>query len=140
MPQESELPDVIPMLSYEDCASAADWLGRAFGFEEVERFDENGEVTHVTLRAGGGVVFLGKPGASYVNPKHLRERNDAVARMYEVPWVIDGVWVQVDDLDAHFERARSAGARLLGEVEDGPVGRLYRVEDLEGHRWMFAQR
>jgi len=25
-------------------------------------------------------------------------------------------------------------------LEDGPDGRLYTVEDLEGHRWMFQQR
>jgi PhnB protein len=56
-----------------------------------------------------------------------------------VPWVVDGVWAQVDDVDAHRERAREAGATLLSEIEDGPDGRLYRVEDPEGHRWMFTQ-
>jgi len=80
-----------------------------------------------------------KPGATYVNPKRLRDQCDAAAAMYSVPWVIDGVWARVDDLDAHFERAREAGARLLSDIEDGPDGRLYRVEDHEGHRWMFAQ-
>jgi uncharacterized glyoxalase superfamily protein PhnB len=140
MSQPIEYPDVVPMLSYEDCAAAADWLVQAFGFEEVERFEEDGEITHVTLRAGNGRVFVGKPGETYVNPKRLREQCEAAARMYEVPWVVDGVWVQVDDVDAHNEQARAAGARLLGELEDGPVGRLYRVEDPEGHRWMFAQR
>jgi uncharacterized glyoxalase superfamily protein PhnB len=127
------------MVSYEDCSAAAEWLVRAFGFEEVERFADDGEVTHVTMLAGDGFVFLGKPGPTYVNPKHLRDESDVVARMHDVPWVVDGVWVQVPDLDAHFERARSAGATMLGEIEDGPVGRLYRVEDPEGHRWMFAQ-
>ena len=136
---EQPFPDVVPMVSYEDCAAAADWLTRAFGFEEIERFDDDGEVTHVTMRAGRGVVFLGKPGATYVSPKRLREESEAAARMYEVPWVVDGVWVQVDDLRAHFERARKAGARPLGELEDEPHGRRYRVEDLEGHRWMFEQ-
>jgi PhnB protein len=140
MTEAAPLPDVVPMLSYEDCSAAADWLVEAFGFEEVERFDEDGEVTHVTMRAGHGFVFLGKPGASYVNPKHLREQSEAAARMYEVPWVVDGVWVQVDDVGAHFDQARAAGARPLGEVEDGPLERRYRVEDLEGHRWMFVQR
>ncbi len=134
------MPDVVPMLSYEDCAAASDWLVRAFGFEELERIDEDGTVTHVTLRAGDGLVFLGNPGPDYVNPRRLRERVDAVAQMYEVPWVIDGVWVAVDDLDAHFERVRSSGARVLSEPEATPHGRQYRVEDSEGHRWMFQQR
>jgi uncharacterized glyoxalase superfamily protein PhnB len=44
-------------------------------------------------------------------------------------------------VEAHFERARVAGARILSEVEDTPFGdRHYRAEDLEGHRWMFAER
>lgn len=135
----TSFPQIAPMLSSEDVGATADWLVRAFGFEEAERFEDGGEVVHVTLRLGSGVVMLGKPGSSYVNPKRLREQCEAAAEMYAVPWVIDGVWVQVDDIDAHFDRALSAGARMLSEVEDGPDGRLYRVEDPEGHRWMFAQ-
>jgi uncharacterized glyoxalase superfamily protein PhnB len=132
-------PQVVPMISYEDCAAAADWLVKAFGFEEVERYGEN-EVTHVTLRLDrGGLVYVGKPGDTYINPKRLREQSDEAARMYDVPWVVDGVCVEVDDLDAHLERARAAGVRVLSGPEDGPVGRLYRAEDPEGHRWMFAQ-
>lgn len=56
-----------------------------------------------------------------------------------MPWVIDGVMVQVDDADAHYSRARDAGATILSEPEDQPYGRVYRVEDLEGHRWMFME-
>jgi len=43
-------------------------------------------------------------------------------------------------VDAHAERARAAGAVILSEPEDSGVGRLYRAEDVEGHRWMFMQR
>jgi uncharacterized glyoxalase superfamily protein PhnB len=132
-------PRVVPMPSYENCAEAADWLKRAFGFEEVERFDEDGEVTHVTLRIGNGYVYIGKPGDAYVDPVRLRQESETVARMYDVPWVINGVCVEVDDLRAHYERAREAGARMLSEIEPGPGGDLYRVEDPFGHRWMFAQ-
>ena len=105
------MPDVIPFLGYEDCGAAADWLVRAFGFEEVERFDEDGVVTHVplTLRCGDGLVFLGHPDG-YVNPLRLREQSEAVARMYDVPWIVDGVWIAVDDLrGAH--RAGAIGRR-----------------------------
>jgi hypothetical protein len=31
-------------------------------------------------------------------------------------------------------------AHILSEVEDGENGKRYRVEDLEGHRWMFMER
>jgi PhnB protein len=55
--------------------------------------------------------------------------------------VVDGVMLHVDDVDGHFEQARSAGATILSELEDNPYAgqRQYRAEDLEGHRWMFAQ-
>jgi len=133
------MPDVVPFLGYEDCGAAADWLVRAFGCEELERFDEGGVVTHVTLRCGGGLVFLGHPDG-YVNPLHLREQSEAVARMYDVPWIVDGAWVAVEDLGAVAERARAAGGRILSEPEDTAHGRQCRIEDPEGHRWMLGER
>jgi PhnB protein len=127
------------MLSYEDCGSAADWLCRAFGFEERERYTEpDGRVTHVELRLGEGVVLLGDPGPDYRSPRRHREECGVAARWSAVPYVIDGVWAGVEDVVAHLDRARSAGAIILSEVEDTPVGRHYRAEDPEGHRWMFS--
>lgn len=130
------MADVVPFLGYEDCGVAADWLVRALGFEEVERFEEEGEVTHVTLRCGDGLVFLGHP-TGYVNPRRLREQSEAVARMYEASWIVDGVWIAVDDLEARTEQARAAGARILTEPESTSHGRQCRIEDPEGHRWML---
>lgn len=134
----AELPRVIPMLSYEDCGAAADWLCRAFGFEEQERYaEDDGRVTHVELRMGDGVIFLGNPGPEYQSPRRHREDCDAAARWSAAPYVIDGVYVGVDDVDAHFGAAKAAGATILSAPEDTPVGRHYRAEDPEGHRWMF---
>jgi PhnB protein len=127
------------MLSYEDCSAAADWLCRAFGFDETDRYAESdGRVTHVELRLGDGVVFLGNPGPDYQSPRRHREECDAAARWSDVPFVIDGVWIGVEDVDAHFDAAKEAGATILSPVEDTPVGRHYRAEDPEGHRWMFS--
>jgi uncharacterized glyoxalase superfamily protein PhnB len=134
------MADVVPFLSYENPGTAGDWLVRAFGFDEVERIEEDGRVGHVTLSVGDGLIYLGHPGADYVNPLHLRERCEAAARMYTVPWVVDGVLVVADDLDAHCGRARAAGARILSEPEQTAHGRQYRAEDPEGHRWLFEQR
>src|SRR3954470_11016708 len=90
------MADVVPFIGYEDCGAAADWLVRAFGFEEIERVEGGGEVGHVTLRSGDGLVFLGHPDG-YVNPLHLREQSEAAARMYDVPWIVDGVWLPGGD-------------------------------------------
>jgi PhnB protein len=132
---------VVPMLSYEEVGPAADWIVEAFGFEEVERYEDERTVTHVTLKLGDGTVYLGNPGPDYRGPRRLAETCEAARRMLETPYVVDGVMVQVDDIEAHYERARAAGATILTELEDNPgIGqRQYRVEDIEGHRWMFVQ-
>lgn len=133
---------VFPMLSYEDVGRAADWIVQAFGFEERERYaDDDGTVTHVTMELDGGFVFLGYPSPEYRGPRRHAEECEAARRWREAPYVVDGVMVSVDDVDAHFERARAAGATILSEPEDVPeIGdRHYRAEDVEGHRWMFSQ-
>jgi uncharacterized glyoxalase superfamily protein PhnB len=133
---------VIPMLTYEDAGRAADWIGRAFGFEETGRWsDDQGRVTHVNMELDGGVVMLGFASPDYQSPKHHAEVCDHARKWSAVPYVVDGVLVNVDDITGHFERAKQAGAKILSELEDNPaVGQQqYRAEDLEGHRWMFAQ-
>lgn len=134
-------PSVIPMLSYEDGAAAMDWLATAFGFRERARMvSPDGTLAHGEMEAGGGVIMLATPGVDYRSPKHHRESCEQARKWSTVPWVIDGVLVFVDDVRAHFARAKEAGAVILSEIEDGPPGRRYRAEDLEGHRWFFMER
>jgi uncharacterized glyoxalase superfamily protein PhnB len=133
---------VIPMLAYEDAAAAIDWLVKAFGFHEKLRYaEDDGTVTHAELATeGGGLIMLATPTPDYVSPKRHRETCEQARKWSEVPYVIDGVLVEVDDVDAHFARAREAGAKILSDPEDVDAGiRHYRAEDLEGHRWMFSQ-
>jgi uncharacterized glyoxalase superfamily protein PhnB len=48
--------------------------------------------------------------------------------------------VFVEDVDAHFEKAKSAGARIVEELHETEYGeRQYGVEDLEGHPWLFSR-
>lgn len=133
---------VVPMLAYEDAAAAIDWLERAFGFREqadMRYTDPDGTVTHAQLEAGRGLIMLATPTPDYQGPKRHRETCEAAAAWSSVPWVIDGVQVEVGDVDAHHARARGAGARILTPIRDEPYGRLYNAEDVEGHRWMFIQ-
>jgi uncharacterized glyoxalase superfamily protein PhnB len=124
-------------------AAAIDWLVAAFDFKEhLRELDEDGTVGHAELDVGrtDGVVMLSRPTSLYRSPRHHAQECAAAARWLEIPYIIDGVVAYVDDVETHFERARRAGATLLSEIEDAPYGiRAYRVEDLEGHRWMFAQ-
>lgn len=45
-----------------------------------------------------------------------------------------------EDAGRHHASAVAAGARVISGLETNPLQRQYRVEDLEGHRWMFATR
>jgi uncharacterized glyoxalase superfamily protein PhnB len=137
----SDYPAVVPMIAYADGAAAMDWLARAFGFRERERrLGADGRLSHGELDTGHGVIFVATPTPDYQGPKQHRESCEAAAKWSEVPYIIDGVLVFVDDLEAHFATARAAGATILSDLEGSPDGRRYRAEDLEGHRWMFMQK
>ena len=109
------------MIAYEDAAAAIDWLTDAFGFSErrEQRFvDENGTVTHAELERDGAVVMLATPNADYQSPKRHRETCEAARRWQDNPWVIDGLFVFVDDVEEHHARAVAAGATVIRPVGD----------------------
>jgi PhnB protein len=118
---------IVPYLLYKDCDAALDWLGRAFGFEEVLRYTgAEGYVNHAEMKLGGARIFMGDPGEDYRNPKELGRETV-------------GLYVYVDDVDAHFERAQAAGAEIREEPADQEYGeRRYTARDPEGHLWFFA--
>jgi uncharacterized glyoxalase superfamily protein PhnB len=129
------------MFSYEDVGRAADWIAKAFGFTETGRWsDDEGRVTHVNMQLDGSMLMLGWPGPDYQSPKHHAEVCEQARLWSRAPYGINGVYVAVDDIDAHYGQAVAAGATILSELEDntGVGQRQYRAEDLEGHRWMFA--
>jgi uncharacterized glyoxalase superfamily protein PhnB len=130
------------MVAYEDAATAIDWLADAFGFtERGERYVmEDGTIGHAELDVGGDQrVMVATPTREYQSPKTHRATCDAAARWLDNPWVVDGLLVLVDDLDAHHARAVERRANVIRPPQDGPDGRLYTAEDIEGHRWMFQQ-
>jgi PhnB protein len=120
---------VTPYLLYEDVDAALDFLSRAFGFEEQLRYTgDEGYVNHAEMRLGDARIYLGDPGSEYRSPKRAGQTTV-------------GIYVEVDDVDAHFERARAAGAEILQEPADQEYGdRRYDAADLEGHHWHFAQK
>ena len=132
---------VTPMIAYQDGVAALEWLSKAFGFQELMRMiGEGGRLAHGEMETGDGVIMMATPSPDYEGPKHHREHCGAARKWSEVPWVVDGALVYVDDVQKHFEQAKAQGANILSEPESGSHGTLYRVEDIEGHRWMFMQR
>lgn len=133
---------IVPFIGYEDAAAAIEWLGRAFGFVENRdaRYEEDGAITHAELELEGATIYLSTP-RGYAGPRSIREESALARRAYDNPWVIDGHFVEVEDVDAHHERAAAAGATILHEPEEPGYGyRVYSTEDLDGHRWMFGQK
>jgi uncharacterized glyoxalase superfamily protein PhnB len=133
---------IVPFLGYEDAAAAIEWLERAFGFREnrAARYEDEGTIAHAELELEGATIYLSTP-AGYASPRTLRAESGAARQAYDNPWVIDGHFVEVDDVDGHHRRAHAAGAAILREPEEPGHGfRVYTAEDPEGHRWMFGQR
>lgn len=133
---------IIPMLSYENAKEAINWLEKAFGFKENKdvRFEEDGRVTHAELTLEDNKIMLATPSLDYESINTHRKHCEKMNRWLSLPYVIDGMLVYVDDVDGHFQNAKSNGAEILTEIEEGFPGKRYRCADLEGHRWMFMQK
>jgi uncharacterized glyoxalase superfamily protein PhnB len=115
------------VLIYEDIEAAHDHLVRVFGFtsDGIERAPD-GTVIHGEVRLGQARIWLHQVTGDLASPRRLSEQNG-------------GLVVHVNDVDAHFIRARDAGAVIDREPDDQPYGqREYAARDLEGHHWWFA--
>ena len=125
----SVIQRTIPLLVYDDIEAAHDFLVDVFGFGPggVQR-DGQGLVVHGEVAAGDVVIWLHR-----VSPEHEMASPRTLAAQS------GGLVVHVDDVDAHYKRARDAGARIDSEPTDQEYGqREYGVRDPEGHRWWFA--
>jgi len=116
---------VLPHVVYQNVARAIAWLTATFGFVEHYRYGD--PVQGAQMHFGDAWIMLSS----------AREGRGTPAQV--------GVWTQsltvyVGDVDAHFERSRAAGAKIVEGLRETIYGeRLYNVEDLEGHRWEFSQ-
>ena len=129
------------MFAYEDGQAAMDWLANAFGFQEVRRImGKDGRLSHGEMRVGDGLIILAAPSPDYHSPKRHREECEQAKLWLKVPYIVDGALVYVEDVEEHLGRSRANGAVILSEIEESSVGKHYRAEDIEGHRWMFMQR
>lgn len=115
---------LLPHIAYEDVASAAAWLAKAFGFTE-----------HYRYGAPDGVqMFLGN---AWIMLERARPGRSSPAKL--------GCWTQsltvfVDDVDAHLERAKAGGAKIVEDLHETVYGEWqYGAEDLEGHHWLFSR-
>ena len=125
----ADAPNIFPTLKYKDGRAALEWLQEAFGFEKsFETPGPDGEIAHAEMSLGPGVIMLGSApaGGDLESPADWREATH-------------GIYVAVDEVDAHCERARAAGAEITREPEETFYGsREYSARDLEGRHWHFG--
>ncbi len=131
-------PRISSSPTYAEAGKAIDWLCKAFGFEVRLKVEaDNGKIAHSELVIGGGMITLGDA------HKEGREWRKTPA---QAGGCTQALCVYVDDVDAHCERARAAGATIAAEPKTTDYGdgywvdRSYEAIDLEGHHWWFMQR
>ncbi|WP_238431597.1 VOC family protein [Streptomyces cavernae] len=122
------LPSIFPTLTYTDAKAAIRQLTEAFGFSEQAVYEaEDGTVVHAELVQGNGGVMLGSKGTGSRFDEAMKSSGPA------------GVYVVVEDVDAHHRRAVDHGAEILMPPTDQEYGsRDYMARDLEGNVWSFG--
>ena len=123
--------NIFPEIVYDDAPAALEWLARAFGFvagEVIEGAD--GTIAHAEMHYGAGTIMpksaVAKDAFALKSPRALHGLSQCL-------------YVTVDDPDAHYRRAKAAGARIVMQPFDTDYGaRNYSAYDLEGHLWSFG--
>lgn len=116
---------IFPAMGYADAPAALRFLKEAFGFTEKAVYPTaDGKIAHAELQHGNGIVMFGS---------HRDEPGN--------PWAKSdfGLYVFVEDVDAHHARAAAAGAEIVQPPHDTPYGsREYHARDCEGRLWSFG--
>lgn len=126
MAEASGAPNLSPGLRYEHGPGAIDFLVRAFAFEKgLVVPGPEGTIGHAELWFEPGLIMLGS--MKHHDDAHVWGRNR------------QSISVVVEDPDAHYARAKGAGARIVHDLADTPYGaRGYSAHDLEGKVWTFG--
>jgi len=124
---------IIPTMRYRNAPAAIEWLCKAFGFEKhLVVPGEGNAIAHAQLTFDNGMIMLSSSGDGEFDrlTKHPDEIGGAETQS---PYLI------VADCDAHYARAKAAGAVMLLDIEDKDYGgRGYTCRDFEGHIWSFG--
>jgi uncharacterized glyoxalase superfamily protein PhnB len=116
---------VIAHIHYRDLEQAIAWLRRAFGF--TEHFRYGNPISGAQLRAASAWIMVRQLPPEARTPRELGYGTQSLTLF-------------VEDLEAHCERARAAGAAILEEPHETVYGEFqYATEDLDGHHWLFSR-
>jgi PhnB protein len=120
---------VTPYLIVSGAAKALDYYKKAFGAQELMRFDgPNGTIMHAEMQIGDARVMLAdeSPEMGHKSPQSLGGSGT-------------GLMLYVDQVDKTFERAIAGGATVMKPVENQFYGdRSGSLTDPFGHVWTIA--
>jgi uncharacterized glyoxalase superfamily protein PhnB len=119
---------VLPHIVYQDVAAAIGWLSRTFGFKEHYQYGEpGGPISGAQMHLGDAWFMLQRARPGSASPAQLGCETQCLT-------------VFVDDIEAHFQRTKSAGAPILEDLHETEYGELqYATRDLDGHHWLFSR-
>ncbi|WP_428376469.1 VOC family protein [Lichenicoccus sp.] len=128
--------EIIPNLRYANAPGAIDFLCNAFGFERRAVYLDERDATviqHAQLTWADRMLMV----HSINDTEFARAANMRTVLQAGGPTI--GLYLIVEDVDAHADRARSAGADIfLGPVDQPYGGRGYSARDPEGNVWSFG--
>jgi uncharacterized glyoxalase superfamily protein PhnB len=121
-------------MNYRDPNAAIEWLCKAFGFTERAAYKgADGQVVHAELVFGNGMIMLGPFNKGEFAERFMTTPAETSGRCTQ------SIYLIVDDVDAHHDRAAAAGAEIVMPPSDPEYGgRAYAAKDLEGHVWSFG--
>ncbi|MXY88053.1 MAG: VOC family protein [Dehalococcoidia bacterium] len=121
-PVPDDYTAITPYLVAEDAPRLLDFLAEGFGAVERMRMPmPDGSIAHAEVEIGGAPVMLGSANAP------------------DFPPLAAQIHLYVEDVDAVYAQAVSAGATPVAEPEDQFYGdRIARVLDTAGNHWSIA--
>ena len=127
---------IIPTLAYKDAKKAIKWLVDAFEFEKnMVHESEDGKVMHAQLTYKGNMIMLGSSNSGTPFSKLIKHPDEIDGYETQSNYII----IDDDEIDAHFERAKKHGAKIVMElVAEDYGGKNYVCYDIEGHLWSFG--
>lgn len=128
----TQAPRIFPAFRFRDAGRMIEWLVATLGFTVHARFDnEDGTVGHAELAYGSSLIMLGQDRED--------EFGAIVGRAGAHTQGGKSFYIAVDDVDASFERASAAGARIEQGLTDRDYGsREFICRDPEGNVWCLG--
>jgi PhnB protein len=124
------LPKLMPLLVVRDAPAAIDFYVGAFGATEIARLmnKRNGTVSHADLMLGAWSFAVTEEAPAW--------NSNAPPSLGGSPVVLQ---LQVEDVEAVFERMLKAGATVVFPLTDFCGERTARLRDPFGHIWIVSR-